>query len=320
MVLSKVFRALSPRVAAVVRSPRSPRAQCVDLVRTGTQHVKRYAHDDPYAAAQIAGMLVMDLLFAGGGTVYRGFDLYHDTVHVRTEACPDGTLLDVARMFYGAAGETNFLILAAMLGRVLQHLAANGAVHNDIKPENVLCWTRGGVLVGIDLIDFDMATAHDEDVSQCGTVAFVPPEKLISMPGIAQRVDVWSAVMTLFLVRYHVLPHGLDVNAAPREFAFELAAPACMGHLDRIAPEAELYDAAFQVPALRAEADELCGLRWMQHARATAIAELAGVDDARAQQWVQALHSTSKLGRETFSHYRSVAGRVIATVWENQRH
>ena len=79
----------------------------------------------------------------------------------------------------------------------LEHVHANGYMHLDFKPENVLV-TRNA---GVRLVDFDLAQPIPEKPTKTkknpGTPAYMAPEQLLGQP-ISHRVDIFSYGVTAY--------------------------------------------------------------------------------------------------------------------------
>merc|ERR1712003_482871 len=96
---------------------------------------------------------------------------------------------------------------------VLDHLHAQGILHRDVKPENLMFQRRGSNDVA--LIDFDFAArlAPGEKLQQrCGTVGYVAPELLTGQDHDA-KADMWS----LGSVVYSMLTGEALFNGTPQE-------------------------------------------------------------------------------------------------------
>jgi hypothetical protein len=92
------------------------------------------------------------------------------------------------------------VVLGALDGLAFLH--ANGVVHRDIKPGNLLVRTDGHALIGDlglgkALLDGGQLTATG---SVAGTVRFAPPEQLIDFKRATYASDVWSMAATLYFL------------------------------------------------------------------------------------------------------------------------
>ncbi|KAI8975376.1 kinase-like domain-containing protein [Mycotypha africana] len=108
--------------------------------------------------------------------------------------------------------EAACLFKQLMLG--LQHLHHLGIAHRDIKPENLLL-TKGGTLKIADFGVADVVQTCFEKKARlcqkwCGSEPFWSPEmwKLKSPESTydGQALDIWSAAITYFCIRYRQMP------------------------------------------------------------------------------------------------------------------
>ncbi|ORZ24332.1 kinase-like domain-containing protein [Absidia repens] len=117
--------------------------------------------------------------------------------------------------------EHSCLFKQLLLG--LQHLHKLGIAHRDIKPENLVL-SRGGTL---KIADFGVAdvvqTCFEKEAHPChewcGSENFWSPEMwtLTSAKDDydGRALDVWSAAVTYFCIRYHSLPFSYSFYRAP---------------------------------------------------------------------------------------------------------
>ncbi|WP_051110539.1 serine/threonine-protein kinase [Longispora albida] len=117
-----------------------------------------------------------------------------------------GPTLQQAIALHGAwTGARELAMLALGLSRALSAIHAEGLVHRDVKPSNVVLGTRGPML-----IDFGIAAAVDATLSQAGgTPLYLAPEQAqpaVSVPGPA--ADVFSLGATLAYAATGRAPFG----------------------------------------------------------------------------------------------------------------
>lgn len=117
--------------------------------------------------------------------------------------------------------EQSCLFKQLLLG--LQHLHAMGIAHRDIKPEN-LVMTTGGTL---KIADFGVAhvvqTCFEKEPHDChewcGSESFWSPEmwSLTSAQDAydGRALDVWSAAVTYYCIRFRALPFKCSFYRAP---------------------------------------------------------------------------------------------------------
>lgn len=93
--------------------------------------------------------------------------------------------------------------IAMVAAEALKHAHDLNMVHRDIKPDNILLTSKGGVKVA----DFGLAKVLDEDLSMTasgtglGTPLYMAPEQARSAKTVDQRSDIYALGATL----YHML-------------------------------------------------------------------------------------------------------------------
>lgn len=153
--------------------------------------------------------------FSGSGEVYRKLLHYscRNLPEILEAAERDGQVLELEEFIQGDT--LDFLLRASLfspgqtrdisiqLCQALRVLHSIGAVHRDVKPENVILRGREAVL-----IDFDAARLHkpfrENDTVVLGTTGFAAPEQY----GLSQsdtRADIYSlgVLMNVMLTGEH---------------------------------------------------------------------------------------------------------------------
>jgi hypothetical protein len=100
---------------------------------------------------------------------------------------------------------------AAVLGSVceaLAHAHANGVLHLDLKPENVLV-TRDGLVKVADFGVASLTNAAGQAMSAGGTLGYMPPEQLRGDP-VDARSDVWTLGTLAYEVVTGAVPFASD--------------------------------------------------------------------------------------------------------------
>ncbi len=141
-----------------------------------------------------------------------------------------------------ASGRTRISTLQALsigreIARVLSVAHAQGIVHRDVKPANVLLrpgWeaqAHGHVV----LVDFGIAkaetgaTQYTATGAAIGTVAFMAPELLLLRSGdrapLAPSLDVYSTGVVVWTMLFGRLPSGLPIEASMSELVLSHARP-----------------------------------------------------------------------------------------------
>lgn len=100
---------------------------------------------------------------------------------------------------------------AAVLGPVadaIEYAHANGVLHLDLKPENVLV-TRDGLVKVTDFGVASLTNAAGQAISAGGTLGYMPPEQLRGAV-VDARTDAWAYAALAFEVLTGAVPFGAD--------------------------------------------------------------------------------------------------------------
>jgi serine/threonine protein kinase len=111
-----------------------------------------------------------------------------------------------------AFGEDEALAVVLQVAHALEALRAQGVVHRDLKPDNIMLAGDGTV----KLIDLGFAAGSaDADAGQAdgttlGTPAYLAPEQARGAGGLDARADIYSLGVTLFQLVVGRLPFESD--------------------------------------------------------------------------------------------------------------
>ena len=179
-------------------------------------------------------------------------------VYIAYEYVPGRTMRD--RIRAGELGDAAAVEVAAQILDGLAHAHANGIVHRDVKPTNVL--VADGPEVEVRLLDFGLAQfAEAETLTAAGdvpgTLAYISPERLQGEEA-SYAADVWAVGVLLWeaLVGHHPFWSSSPIETARR---IEAGAP----RLDSVRPDLppaliQAVDRALEVnPARRPPALQL---------------------------------------------------------------
>jgi hypothetical protein len=139
-------------------------------------------------------------------------------VYIVYEYVPGRTMRD--RIRAGELGDRAAVETAAQILEGLAHAHANGIVHRDIKPTNVL--VADGPEIDVRLLDFGLAQFDEAETLTAagdvpGTLAYISPERLAGEEA-SSAADVWAVGVLLWeaLAGYHPFWTSSPVETARR--------------------------------------------------------------------------------------------------------
>jgi hypothetical protein len=151
----------------------------------------------------------------------RAYGLERDSrnVYIAYEYVPGQTMREALRA--GELKDDAAVETAAQVLEGLAHAHARGIVHRDVKPSNVLL-AEGGEL-SVRLLDFGLAQLAEEESLTAtgdvpGTLAYVPPERLVHGESGGPPADVWAVGTMLWesLAGWHPFWNGSLLETAKR--------------------------------------------------------------------------------------------------------
>jgi eukaryotic-like serine/threonine-protein kinase len=151
----------------------------------------------------------------------RAYGLDRDTrnVYIAYEYVPGQTMRQALRA--GALNDAAAVETAAQVLDGLAHAHARGIVHRDVKPSNVLL--AEGEELSVRLLDFGLAQLAEEESLTAtgdvpGTLAYVPPERLVHGESGGSPADVWAVGTMLWeaLAGWHPFWNGSLLETAKR--------------------------------------------------------------------------------------------------------
>jgi hypothetical protein len=148
-----------------------------------------------------------------------GLDRDVRNVYIAYEYVPGQTMRQALRA--GMLNDAAAIETAAQVLDGLAHAHARGIVHRDVKPSNVLL--AEGDTLSVRLLDFGLAQLAEEESLTAtgdvpGTLAYVPPERLVHGESGGPPADVWAVGTMLWeaLAGWHPFWNGSLLETAKR--------------------------------------------------------------------------------------------------------
>lgn len=109
----------------------------------------------------------------------------------------DGMTLKQLVQIYGAQPAGRVIQILSQVCGSLEEAHQLGIIHRDVKPENVLISTRGGMCDVVKVFDFGLSKDLESDKADSntgltGTPLYLAPEAIDSPSSIDQRSDIYS--------------------------------------------------------------------------------------------------------------------------------
>jgi eukaryotic-like serine/threonine-protein kinase len=151
----------------------------------------------------------------------RAYGLERDSrnVYIAYEYVPGQTMRQALRA--GELDDADAVETAAQVLEGLAHAHARGIVHRDVKPSNVLL--AEGESLSARLLDFGLAQLAEEESLTAtgdvpGTLAYVPPERLVHGESGGPPADIWAVGAMLWesLAGWHPFWNGSLLETAKR--------------------------------------------------------------------------------------------------------
>jgi hypothetical protein len=148
-----------------------------------------------------------------------GIDRDSQNVYIAYEYVPGQTMRQALRT--GELNDADAVETAAQVLEGLAHAHSRGIVHRDVKPSNVLL--AEGDELSARLLDFGLAQLAEEESLTAtgdvpGTLAYVPPERLVHGESGGPPADIWAVGTMLWesLAGWHPFWNGSLLETARR--------------------------------------------------------------------------------------------------------
>ena len=148
----------------------------------------------------------------------------------------------------------------------IEYLHAQGVVHRDIKPDNLLL-TEDDVLKIVDFGVSEMFEKQSEMLTakSAGSPAFLPPELCVAKHGgiSGKAADIWSMGVTLYCLRFGSIPFEragvLDMYESIKRDELSIAPDQCSENLRDLLTKILEKDPAkrIKMPDIRVSCDVL---------------------------------------------------------------
>ncbi len=191
-------------------------------------------------------------------------------VYIAYEYIPGRTLRHALQ--HGELDDAAAVEAAAQILEGLAHAHANGIIHRDVKPSNVLLTDEPDV--SVRLLDFGLALVTEEETLTAagdvpGTLAYISPERLAGKDA-GPETDVWSTGVLLWEALAGRHPFGTGPFLAIAKRIGRGAPSLASARPDLPKPLVQLVDSALAIePGRRPPAAKLAtGLRRAAKARA----------------------------------------------------